>query len=295
MIEAFVNALEFFPRGLVYVALGLILLALAKLINDVVTHYRIDEEVVKKGNLAIALSLSGYFLGVILVFVGAVYQPFSIIVSDGLGFNREFGFDVLRVFVYSLAGIVLLNLIRLLTEYLVLYKISVRNELVENQNVGAGAVEFGMSIAIGLLIAGAISGSSGGPDTALAFFGMGLVILLLFTLFYELTTPFSIHDEIEKNNQAVGIALAGNLIAIGLVLFKAVFGDFLGWGEGIAQLLTFAVIGFVLLYVLRLIIDLVLLPTIKVADELVTRQNMGVAFIESTVVISAALVLLFAI
>ena len=295
MIEAFVNALEFFPRGLVYVALGLILLALAKLINDVVTHYRIDEEVVKKGNLAIALSLSGYFLGVILVFVGAVYQPFSIIVSDGLGFNREFGFDVLRVFVYSLAGIVLLNLIKLLTEHLVLYKISVRNELVENQNVGAGAVEFGMSIAIGLLIAGAISGSSGGPDTALAFFGMGLVILLLFTLFYELTTPFSIHDEIEKNNQAVGIALAGNLIAIGLVLFKAVFGDFLGWGEGIAQLLTFAVIGFVLLYVLRLIIDLVLLPTTKVAYELVTGQNMGVAFIESTVVISAALVLLFAI
>ena len=295
MIEAFVNTLEFFPRGLVYVALGLIILVLSKFINDVVTHYRINEEVVQKGNTAIALGLSGYFLGVILVFVGAAYQPFSLIVSDGLGFNREFAFDVLRVFLYSLAGIAALNLVRLLTEYLVLYKFSVRRELVERQNVAIGAVEFGMAIAIGLLIAGSISGSGGGPDASLAFFGMGLVVLILFTLFYELTTPFNIHEEIEKNNLAVGITLGGNLIAIGLVIFKAVFGDFLGWSEGIAQLLTFAVAGFILLYLLRLIIDLVLLPSTKVSDELVTGQNIGVAFIESTIVISAALVLLFAI
>ena len=295
MIEAFVNALEFFPRGLVYVALALIVLALAKLANDIVTHYRIDEEVVQKRNLAIALGLSGYFLGVILVFAGAVYHPLTIVIGDGLGFNREFGFDVLRVFLYSLAGIVALNVVRVLTDHLVLYKFSIRKELVEDQNVGTGAVEFGMSIAIGLVIAGAISGSGGGPDTSLAFFGMGLVVLILFALFYELTTPLSIHDEIEKNNYAVGIALGGNLIAIGLVVFKAVFGDFLGWGEGIAQFLVFAVIGFVLLYVLRLIIDLVLLPTTKVSEELAANQNVGVAFIESTVVISAALALMFAI
>ena len=295
MIEAFVNTLEFFPRGLVYVALGLIILVLSKFINDVVTHYRIDEEVVQKGNTAIALGLSGYFLGVILVFVGAAYQPFGLIVSDGWGFNREFAFDVLRVFLYSLAGITALNLVRLLTEYLVLYKFSVRRELVERQNVAIGAVEFGMAIAIGLLIASSISGSGGGPDASLAFFGMGLVVLILFTLFYELTTPFNIHEEIEKNNLAVGITLGGNLIAIGLVIFKAVFGDFLGWSEGIAQLLTFAVAGFILLYLLRLIIDLALLPSTKVSDELVTGQNIGVAFIESTIVISAALVLLFAI
>ena len=295
MIEAFIDALEFFPRGLVYVVLGLVVLALAKFINDIVTHYRIDEEVVQKRNVAIALGLSGYFLGVILVFVGAVYHPFTLVVGDGLGFDREFGFDALRVFLYSLAGIVALNVVRVLTDHLVLYKFSIRKELVEDQNVGTGAVEFGMSIAIGLVIAGAISGSGGGPDTSLAFFGMGVVVLILFALFYELTTSFNVHDEIEKNNYAVGIALGGNMIAIGLVIFKAVFGDFLGWGEGIAQFLVFAVIGFALLYVLRLIIDLVLLHTTKVSDELATNQNVGVAFIESTVVISAALVLMFAI
>ena len=66
-------------------------------------------------------------------------------------------------------------------------------------------------------------------------------------------------------------------------------------GESIAEFLTFAVIGFVLLYVLRLVIDLLLLPGIKVSNALAVERNVGVAFIESTVVISAALILFFAI
>ena len=97
MIEAFINTLEFFPRGLVYVALGLLVLVLAKFSKDLMTRYRIDQEIVQKRNLAAAVGLSGYFLAVVLVFVGAVYQPFSLVANDGLGFNRAFGEDVLRV------------------------------------------------------------------------------------------------------------------------------------------------------------------------------------------------------
>jgi len=295
MIEAFINTLEFFPRGLVYVALGLVVLVIAKFSKDLVTHYRIDQEVVEKGNLAIAVGLSGYFLGVVLVFLGAVYQPLTFVVSDGLGFNLAFGEDVLRVFLYSLAGIVALNIAYFVMDRLVLYKFSVEKEMVEDRNVGTGAVEFGMNVAIGLVIAGAISGEGGGPDTSLAFFGMGLVVLILFALFYDLTTPFSIHEEIEKDNVAVGIALGGNLIAMGIVVLKAVFGDFPGWGAGVVEFFTFAVLGFLLLYVMRLLIDWLLLPTAKISNELAEGRNVGVAFIESSVVIGSALILFFAI
>ncbi len=82
---------------------------LAKLARDVVTRYRIDEEVTQKNNLAVALRLSGYFVGVILVFLGALYQPLTDIVVDGFGFDRAYAEEVLRVFLYSLAGIVALN------------------------------------------------------------------------------------------------------------------------------------------------------------------------------------------
>ena len=302
MIDAFIDSLQAFPRGLVFVAEGLIVLALAKFARDVVTrNYRVDEEVVEKANLAVALRLSGYFLAIILVFLGVLYQPLTAgFVSDGFGFNREFGEEVLRVFLYSLGGIVALNLVRVLFDRLILYKFHLEKEVVEDQNVGAGAAEFGMYVATGLLIAGAVAGEtyrSEGESAliALAFFGMGLVLLIAFALAYELTTSFDIHDEIERDNPAVGIALGGNLIAIGVVTLKAVFGDFAGWGESIAAFLVFGVLGFVLLYVMRVLIDFVLLPTVKIADALAKGRNVGVAFVESAAVISSALILFLAI
>ena len=309
MIDAFIDALQSFPRGLVFVAEGLIILALAKLARDVVTRYSINAEVVEKANLAVALRLSGYFLAVILVFLGVLYQPLSaggwvssadLAAASGYGFNRELGEEVLRVFLYSLGGIVALNLVRVLFDRLILYKFNLEKEVVEDQNAGAGAAEFGMYVATGLLIAGAVAGGTVTNETeaalvALAFFGMGLVLLIVFALFYEFTTSFNIHDEIERDNQAVGIALGGNLIGIGLVTLKAVFGDFAGWGESIAAFLVFGLLGFVLLYVVRVLIDLVLLPTVRVSQALAEGRNVGVAFVESAVVISAALILFMAI
>jgi len=300
MIDAFIDTLQAFPRGLVYVGLGLVILLLAKLARDVVTPYKIDDEVTKKNNAAVALRLSGYLVGVILVFLGALYQPLAVIAPEGLGFDWAFGEEVLRVFLYSLAGIVALNLARPLMDRLILYKFSMEKEIVQEQNVGTGAAEFGMYVATGLLIAGAVAGEGGKTEilaalTALAFFGMGMAVLVAFSLFYQFTTSFDIHSEIEAKNTAVGIAFGGNLIAIGLVTFKALFGDFVGWGESIAVFLTFAVIGFALLYVLRLLIDLLLLPTVRISNALSAERNVGVAFIESAVVISAALVLFLAI
>ena len=78
MIESFIDSLQAFPRGLVFVAEGLIVLALAKFAKDAVTrHYRVDEEVTTKGNLAMALRLSGYFIAIILIFLGVLVPAVS--------------------------------------------------------------------------------------------------------------------------------------------------------------------------------------------------------------------------
>ena len=170
MYDALIDTLETIPRGLVYVGLGLAILILAKYARDIATRsYRIDEQITSKRNLAVSLRFSGYLVGVILVFLGSVYQPILVDAQEGFGFNRDFGEDVLRVFLYSLAGIVALNIVRIIVNRLVLYKFDIEKQIVEGQNVGAGAVEFGTYIAIGLLIGGAASGEGGGADVALAF------------------------------------------------------------------------------------------------------------------------------
>ena len=293
-MDILIDILTYLPRGLIYVALGLVVLTLAKLARDVVTRHRIEEEIVTKGNLAVALRLSGYLMGVILVFLGAVYEPLGGDGYVGLGLDRAFGLEVLWVFLYSLAGIVALNLMRMVTDRLVLYRFELEREIIEDQNVGAAAAEFGVNIASGLVIAGAIAGE-GGPLNALAFFGLGLGVLILFAVFYEWTTPFNIHDEIERDNPAVGIALGGNLIAIGLVTFKATFGDFVGWQAGILEFVVYSVVGFALLYVLRVAVDLVLLPHTRVSQQVAGGRNVGVAFVETAVVVSSALILLIVI
>ena len=293
-MDILIDILTYLPRGLIYVALGLVVLTLAKLARDVVTRHRIEEEIVTRGNLAVALSLSGYLMGVILVFLGAVYEPLGGDGYVGLGLDRAFGLEALWVFLYSLAGIVALNLMRLVTDRLVLYRFELEREIIQDQNAGAAAAEFGVNVASGLVIAGAIAGQ-GGPLNALAFFALGLGVLILFALFYEWTTPFNIHDEIERDNPAVGIALGGNLIAIGLVTFKATFGDFVGWQAGILEFAVYSVVGFVLLYVLRVAVDLVLLPHTRVSQQVSGGRNVGVAFVETAVVVSSALILLIVI
>ena len=307
MIDAFIDTLELFPQGLVYIGLGLIVIALAKLIQDFLTPYRINEQLSHKNNVALALSITGYYFGVIAAFLGALYQPFSVVRDDPHKLTTDLGWDVLEVFLYSLASIIVLNFARILVDRVVLYKFDTKKEIVDEQNGGTGAVEFGVYVAVGLVIAASTAGGGSGAEgvtetsnldaalRSLAFFGLGMVVLVLYALFYELTTSFNTHNEIADKNTAVGVALGGNLIAVGVVTFKAVFGEFVSWEESLAAFLTFAVIGFALLYVVRLIVDFILLPSTKIAHELAVDRNLGAAFIESAVVINVALILNFAI
>ena len=146
MADAFVDTLTVIPRGLVYVAMGIVVLALARLAQDLVTPYRIGNQLTNRDNVALALSIAGYYLGVIVVFLGALYQPFSLIVDGGLGFTEDYWLGVLEVFLYSLGGIVALNVARVVVDKLVLHRFSTEKEIIEDRNAGTGAVEFGVYV-----------------------------------------------------------------------------------------------------------------------------------------------------
>jgi uncharacterized membrane protein YjfL (UPF0719 family) len=307
-LDALVDTLEFFPKGLIYVAVGLAALLVAKVVQDLVTRYSINQQVTGENNAALGLSLAGYYLGVVLVFVGALYQPLTVVRDDDWApTSATYWGEVLEVAIYALIGIAVLNAARIVVDRLVLHTFQTEKEIVEGRNTGTGAVEFGVYLATGLVIAGSIAGTgsteAAGAEVSalesalrsLVFLGLGMAVLILYSLFYQLTTSYDIHEEIEQGNTAVGVALAGNLIAVGVVTFKAVFGEFVGWAESLAGFLVFAVLGFVLLFVVRQIADIVLLPGAKLQQELSADRNLGVAFIISAVVISSSLILYFAI
>ncbi|MFC1850692.1 DUF350 domain-containing protein [candidate division CSSED10-310 bacterium] len=278
-----------------YVVLGILVLTLSKIIKDVITPFQDDEELTVKDNPALGVSVAGYYAAVFAVFVGA-FADSSEVANQTVAFDlKQLSMEMLLVLGYSLGGIVLLNLSRFIVDHLMLYKFSVTKEILEDRNSGSGAVECGNYVASGLIIAGAIHGEGGGPLTALVFFFLGQFVLILYGLFYQLTTKYDIHKEIEADNVPAGVAMGGNIIAIGIILLKSLKGDFEGWLSNITDFFILAAVGFVVLFIIRLVFDWMMLPRATLTHEIAVDRNINAAYLESTVLIGTAVVIFFAI
>lgn len=268
--------------GLAFLALALVILAAAKLINDFFTPYLLEVQLARHDNPALAVSFCGYLLGVTAIFLGAYLGP-----SEGLAA------DLVRVGGWSLGGVILLNLSRVINDRLILPNFCNVKEIIEDRNIGTGVVQAGSYLGSGFLVAGAIHGEGGGPLTALAFFAAGQIVMILFVRLYGLLVPYDVHEAIEADNAAAGIPLAGALTAIGIVLAHAAGGTFTGWGANFLDFAIEAVVIVLLLPVVRLGFDKIVLPKIDINREIAEDRNYGVALIEASAMIAFATVLAF--
>ena len=200
--------------------------------------------------------------------------------------------DLMDLVIYGLLSIILLNLSWFLCDKLVLYQFRVNDELIRDRNQGTGAVSAGISIASGLIIYGAVSGEGGNIWTAMGFWALGQMMLILAVFVYNRILPYHIHDEIEKDNVAAGVGLAGAVVAMGIVVGLGAEGDFVSWAEELPDFLIISAVGLILLPVIRLLTDKVLLPTVNLTDEIANQEtpNVGAAYIEAFSYIAAAFV-----
>ena len=118
--------------------------------------------------------------------------------------------------------------------------------------------------------------------TALAFWGLGQLGLILTGLVYEWITPYSIHTEIERDNVAVGVSFAGALIGMGNILRFAASDEFFSWQSNLMEFGTYALVGLVFLPLIRFATDKILLPGTTISAKLVEQDHphLGVACIE---------------
>ena len=58
------------PRDIAYVGVALVLLVIATVAKDLMTPFKIREELTAKDNTAVGLSVAGYYIGVLLVCIG---------------------------------------------------------------------------------------------------------------------------------------------------------------------------------------------------------------------------------
>ena len=273
-----------FISGIIFLALSIFLFIISKYIKDTLTPYQLRRQLDTKQNVAVAISLSGYLMAVVIVLLGAFLSPSKNLLDDTLEF-----------ILYAVLGIVLLNLSRVINDKFLLRKFCNIKELVNDQNAGAGAVEFGSYIASGLVIAGSIHGQGGGLHTALAFFILSQGALIIFAFLYNFITPFDVHDEIEKDNIAAGVAFGGTLVALGIILLKGTVGDFISWQYNLTNFLVSVISSLIFFPIIRILLDKLLIPKIDLNHAIAQNKNLAIGVLEMTVAISFAVIIYFSI
>ncbi len=281
---------------LMYVISAFLLFFIGKFVFDITNRkINIKEELVKKDNLAFALSNIGYYIG-LLISIG------SVIVGPSYGL----WIDLMDIMVFGVVSIILLNLSSVINDRFILRKFSITKEIVTDQNAGTGAVHAAGFIASGLVVFGAMSGQGlnffpevpggylfSGLITATLFWIVGMIVLVLVAGIYARVLPYDVHDHIEKDNVAVGISFAGAIIAIAILVGHGTSGDFTGWVDHFLKVLIEIVIGLIFLPVVRWVTDKVLLPGEKITDEIINqeRPNIGASLVEAFAYIGGAILI----
>ncbi len=269
--------------GLILIVAFYVLFFIGKIVNDLLhREFKLNVELVEKDNAALAIAMAGYYFGLVLAIGGTLVGP-SVSLID----------DLIDVGIYGLLSIILVNLSWYVCDKLILFKFKISDELIRDHNQGTGVVSAGVSIASGFIIFGSAQGQGGSIWTVIAFWAMGQVILILAGLVYNLITPYDIHKEIEKDNVAAGVSFAGALVAIGAIVGLAAESNFESWAESLPDYLGYAVLGLVLLPLVRLLTDKVLLPTVKLSHEIASQEkpNVGAAYIEASSYIAGAFII----
>lgn len=273
-----------FAQGAVYAVIAFLFIVEVKKIADKrTTTIDDDHEILEQSNLAVGLRRTGLTIAFAIAFSGTLS-----------GVSAGFTGDVIALFIDGVLITVCLFACRSINDRVMMAHID-NDEEARKGNVAVGLAECGMYMATGFVLNGSFSGGSGqlmaGAVSAIVFFLAGQAALLICGYCYELMTPFNIRDEIQKGNVAAGIALAGMLIAIGIILRASIAGPSVNWTVDLISFGLYTVYGIVLLLIFKMAIDRFLLPHTKIAVEVERDRNIAALALTEAAVIAVAIVI----
>lgn len=261
---------------------------------DKVTDFSFHHELTDKDNLAFAITLLGYFVGITIVLLG-VHSGEDLALKESEGLFGYLLIQISDIAGYSILAITLLLLSRVMSDRFILHGFSIYKEIIDDKNSGTGVVVFATFVSTAIIINASLSGEGTGIASCIFFFVVGQLILILFAKLYQFITPFDVHDEIEKDNVAVGCSFAGTLIAIGILVAKGITGEFDGLTDLFSNLMLYTVLGFILLPAIRIGFDKYFIPGVNLSEELVADKNIGLGVLEGMLAIIVASAIFFGI
>lgn len=264
------------------IAIGFLLFWLGQLAYRKLFRRRMELnlELFVKDNPAVAIALVGYYFGIVIALGGVLDKTLSILPEK-----------LLNLASYGCLVILLMLAGAWVGDRLILKHFDCDREIIQERNIGAAFVEAGNHIANGLILNASLGGEGGNLLVGFACWSIGLGVLVLASAVYPRFAKYNVFREIEKrNNPAAGIACAGLLVATGNIVRIAFAPEFQDWVS------SFRVYGLNLLFCLALLVairwlaDLILVPGVKISDEIVNQEvpNLGAGLIEAFAYIAAS-------
>jgi uncharacterized membrane protein YjfL (UPF0719 family) len=269
--------------------LGVVVLILAKVALGWLSPYSTDQEMTSRDNPAFGLAIAGYFAGTAIIYISSAgFAPLPLdegasAVFAAMGENLA----------WALAGIVALNASRWLMDRLLVSHVRNDQEITEHRNLAAGALECGAYIGAAMVLAGAIRQPGGTIWTALAIFLLGQFAFVLMGRLYQRWIGYDLVAEIRSGNLAAGVGFSMTLIALSLLMLKAIGGEFTTWAASLSFFAFDAVAGLILLLFLRWLAAAALLPGSRMVQEIVRDRNVNAGLVEGVFAVGIAGMILY--
>ena len=259
-----------------------ILIALARVALQWFCGQPLHAALTQQDNPAIGITMAGYLFGIMWT---------ATVLLDTLSYDILP--DIVHVLLYGCLGLLLLTAVALGSFRLYL-GVNIQEQLA-GHNIAAAIVMAAVYIATSLTYSGGLTGEGGGFWIMLLFFVLGQLALLGITYIFRWLTSYDDVQEIATGNTAAALALAGLLIAVALVVRRAVSGTYTGFPEALGGFLV-ALWLVVLLYPVRQVIVqwLLLGGPIHWRASLLDREiaqdkNIAAGLLEATAYITTAL------
>jgi len=171
-----------------FAGLALVILWVAKFIFDIITpDFDEDHEIVENSHMSAGIRRSGLLLGVALAISAAL-----------TGGYHGLLIDMKEIAIYGLLAVVMM-LITLKLNDKVLFPKRNNDKAIANDNQAVAWAEFGSLVSTGIIAFAAFAGE-GTVVSAMVFFALGQIALILVTVIYEaFNHKFSFNNEICDN------------------------------------------------------------------------------------------------
>ncbi|MGQ4810494.1 hypothetical protein NKDENANG_03965 [Candidatus Entotheonellaceae bacterium PAL068K] len=266
---------------------ALVILFLARLVLQWIFGHSLQVLLTDHDNPAIGLAVAGYLFGIIWTVTVLLGAP-----------GRGLWGDILDVLLYGMLGIVLLTVVALVSCRFFL-GLHVRQQL-EAHNVSAAIVVAGVYMATSLTYSGALDGEGGGWGILLLFFVLGQLALFAMSFIFRWLTGYDDVQEIASGNLAAGLALAGLLIAMGIIVGQAAAGDYTDLRDSLVSFLLSLVLFVVFYPVRQLVVQCLILGgplrwrAILLDREIAEDKNVAAGLLEAITYIATAIFITYA-